>query len=361
MHPRAHNTPHLFTLSQHFTNFTMSLAQENIIFNNSSWCTWPTNCSVSCSSCDQADGFRLADAKRSSFDIEQDAEIQSQINERRKLGVVEGRDWTGCWVVAHSPNCMCMSCKPEEQTLAWETPLCDMALLKDIKTAAAYFRYLQDNGVTWGGLAVIELNAQLAAETPEERAARLAKEAEHERNREKSLVNYSINRKEDRWTKNGTMTFRVPRPCKYADLFAKRICANCNSHVPEGQTRCVSMKGHLVCNQEFAGCWSHTQGTCIYVHPDEPQWEDACSGKLCYEREHCACTSRGGRNCTSKCGIVWSPTRFYLVGQEKPQVNRFVAVAAQPQRHNGGGGQRGPEVRRRGADSDGWQTQKPRR
>jgi 5-methylcytosine-specific restriction endonuclease McrA len=27
------------------------------------------------------------------------------------------------------------------------------------------------------------------------------------------------------------MTFRVPRPCKYAALFEKRICANCNASV----------------------------------------------------------------------------------------------------------------------------------
>jgi len=375
----------------------MSFSQNKFI-DNSSWCTWPVNCSGSCSSCDEAEEFRRNDAERSSFEIEQDAQIQSQIDERRKLGIVEGRNWSGTWVAPHPLKCICMSCKPEEKALAWETPLCDMALLKEMKTAGAYFRYLEDNGVSWGGLAELEINAQRAAETPKQRAARLAKEAEQDRNREIELVNFSINRKEDRWTKNGTMTFRVPRPCKYADLFAKRICANCNSHVPEGQTRCVSMKGHLVCNQEFAGCWSHTQGTCIYVHPDEPQWADACSGKLCYEREHCGCTSRGERNCRSNCGIVWSPARFYLVGQERPQVNRFAAVSAaqnahqtpphrggasaggqsshqqranggphrppQPPRGGGGhaGGHRASEPRRSsGSDSDGWQTQPKRR
>ena len=295
----------------------------------------------------------------------QDAEIQRQIDERRKLGIVDGRDWTGTLVAPLA--------KRDVQSPPWETPLCDMSVLRTMKDAGAYFRFLENSGVSWGSLAELEVDAALAAETPEQRAARLAAEAKHDADMEKGVVNYSINRKEDKWTKNGTMTFRVPRPCKYADLFAKRICANCNSHVPEGQTRCKSMKGLLVCNQEFASCWSHTQGTCIYVHPDEPQWADACSGKLCYEREHCGCTSRGMRNCNSNCGIVWSASRYYLKGQEPPQVNRFAAASAA----NGAGHgnrppqQRAPQAPQRnggsywrgqgGSDADGWQTQKPRR
>jgi hypothetical protein len=304
----------------------------------------------------------------------QDAEIQRSVDARRKLGVVDGRDWMGSLVAPLA--------KRDVQTPPWETPLCDMSVLRTMKDAGAYFRYLESSGVTWGSLAVLEFDAALAAETPQQTAARLAAEAKHDAEMKMEVINFSVTRKEEKWTKGGTMTFRVPRPCKYAALFEKRICANCNASVPEGQDRCTALKGALVCNQEFAGCWSHTQGTCIYVHPEEPQWADACSGKLCYEREHCGCTSRGLRNCSSNCGIVWSASRFYLKGQEPPQVNRFAAASAanagghgnrppQQAQRNSGGGQRAPQAPQRnsgggsywrgGSDTDGWQTQKPRR
>jgi hypothetical protein len=72
------------------------------------------------------------------------------------------------------------------------------------------------------------------------------------------------------------------------------------------------MKGHRVCDRDFAGCWNHEQTrTCIYVHPDEPQWADACSGALCYDRQAQA---------------------FHLRGAAPPQTNRFVAVARQEER-----------------------------
>jgi hypothetical protein len=80
------------------------------------------------------------------------------------------------------------------------------------------------------------------------------------------------------------------------------------------------MKGHRVCDQEFAGCWNHEQThTCIYVHPDEPQWADACSGALCYDRQ--------------------APV-FPLRGAEPAQANRFTVAARQdgfrPQTRDGG-------------------------
>jgi len=139
------------------------------------------------------------------------------------------------------------------------------------------------------------------------------------------------------------MKFRVPRPCKYATLYEQRICSDCGAKVPEGATVCKAMKGHRVCDQEFAGCWNHEQTqTCIYIHPDEPQWKDACSGALCYDRQ-------------ASC--------FHLRGQELPQVNRFPTVARQdgfrPQRqeqrrehnharHTGGG-------YRQEREADGWE------
>ena len=162
---------------------------------------------------------------------------------------------------------------------------------------------------TWGDMMWEEEQAYLAAETPAQKAARLAAEAEHERKGKQEIVKYLVHRKEEKWTKGGEMKFRVPRPCKYATLFAARTCSDCGAQVPEGQTVCKAMKGHRVCDRDFAGCWNHEQTrTCIYVHPDEPQWADACSGALCYDRQ-------------ASC--------FHLRGEAPPMANRFQAAARQ--------------------------------
>lgn len=160
----------------------------------------------------------------------------------------------------------------------------------------------------WGEMAWEDDQEFLANETSEAKAKRLAAIAEKDRNDKQGVVKYLVKRKEEKWTgKNGEVKFRVPRPCKYASCFQKRICAGCNNKVPEGLTHCQAVLGHRVCGQELAGCWNHeTNGTCIYIHPDEPQWTDACSGKLCYDRQSQA---------------------FYIEGQGAPQVNRFAAAA----------------------------------
>ena len=123
--------------------------------------------------------------------------------------------------------------------------------------------------------------AMLRAETPQQRSARLLADAAADEKSHNGLIKFSVGRKEDKWCKGGEMKFRVPKPCKYASLFAQRICAGptCGKKVPEGQTKCS-------CGEALAGCWNHEKThTCIYVHPDEPQWEDACSGALCFDRQ----------------------------------------------------------------------------
>jgi hypothetical protein len=198
-------------------------------------------------------------------------------------------------------------------------------LVGDVLEMMLRMRAAGPSCTTWGEMMYEEEQAYLAAETPAQRQSRLEAEAEHERKGKQEIVKYLVHRKEEKWTKGGEMKFRVPRPCKYATLFAQRTCANCSAHVPVGQTHCQAMKGHLVCGQELAGCWNHEQTrTCIYVHPDEAQWADACSGVLCYDRQ-AAC--------------------FHLRGAEPAQVNRFVAAVRQdervqqrgPQRHGVGG------------------------
>lgn len=157
----------------------------------------------------------------------------------------------------------------------------------DIKTYSAAW----PNSSFWGSAAPIVTAwgdemydahlAMLRAETPEQRAARLQAEAAADEKSHNGLIKFSVGLKESKWCKDGQMKFRVPKPCKYASLFAQRICAGptCGKKVPEGQTKCS-------CGEALAGCWNHEKThTCIYVHPDEPQWEDACSGALCFDRQ----------------------------------------------------------------------------
>jgi hypothetical protein len=180
-------------------------------------------------------------------------------------------------------------------------------LTGDVLEMTLRMREAGPSRTTWGDMQWEDELAERARETPAQTAARLAADAEHERKGKEGVVRYLVHRKEEKWTRGGEMKFRVPRPCKYATLYANRTCSDCGAKVPEGATVCKAMKGHRVCDQEFAGCWNHEQTrTCIYVHPDEPQWADACSGALCYDRQ-------------ASC--------FHLRGQEPAQVNRFVAAA----------------------------------
>ena len=182
-------------------------------------------------------------------------------------------------------------------------------LVGDLLEMTLRMRAAGPSRTTWADMMQEDEDDKLAAETPAERQVRIAADVEHQRKSNQAVVKFMVHRKEEKWTKGGEMKFRVPRPCKYATLFAQRICSDCGAKVPEGAKVCKAMKGHLVCDQEFAGCWNHEQThTCIYVHPDEPQWAAACSGVLCYDRQ-AAC--------------------FHLRGQEPVQVNRFVAAVRQ--------------------------------
>jgi hypothetical protein len=146
----------------------------------------------------------------------------------------------------------------------------------------------------WGRMTVDEDLEREEAETPEERAAREEAEAT------KRQVE-GVQKKAARWTSDGeAMKFRVPRPCRYASFFSKRLCVECDkegvrSVIPEGDDVCRAVipaqtrKNNIgdlyttearYCGAPLSGCHNHETGTCIYVHPDEPQWGDACSGRL---------------------------------------------------------------------------------
>jgi len=146
----------------------------------------------------------------------------------------------------------------------------------------------------WGRITVDEDLEREEAETPEERAAR--EEAEAAKRQAEG-----VQKKAARWTSDGeAMKFRVPKPCRYASFFSKRLCVECDkegvrSVIPEGDDVCRAVipaqirKNNIgdlyttearYCGAPLSGCHNHETGTCIYVHPDEPQWADACCGRL---------------------------------------------------------------------------------
>ena len=179
-------------------------------------------------------------------------------------------------------------------------------------TAATCVRWLEHRGCfSFGDISFLEDMRYYAAETPEQRAGRKEAEALREAADVEAVIGVKVARKEEKWTNKGSMKFRVPRPCRYASLFEKRLCAGCSAPVPEGQTSCSAIvvkveeqerrrdgrmagTGKMVsrlakagdvgarpCGETLAGCWNHEQHhTCIYVHPDEPQWAAACAGTL---------------------------------------------------------------------------------
>jgi len=179
-------------------------------------------------------------------------------------------------------------------------------------TAAACVAWLQHRGcLSFGDITFLEDMRYYATETPEMRAARKEAEALRDAADGAKVICSKVARKEEKWTDHGAMKFRVPRPCKYASLFEQRICANCSAKLPAGQNTCsasiimveeqerrrdgrMAGTGKMVarlakpgdagvrtCGEKLAGCWNHEQHhTCIYVHPDEPQWAAACAGTL---------------------------------------------------------------------------------
>ena len=92
--------------------------------------------------------------------------------------------------------------------------------------------------------------------------------------------------------------------------------------------------GVRLCGEKLAGCWNHDQHrSCIYVHPDEPQWAAACAGTLDVRAD----------NRLVFC-MATDPVSQRLAGQRvaghgaRAIPLRFEALAAAPQRSGGGGG-----------------------
>jgi hypothetical protein len=230
------------------------------------------------------------------------------------------------------------------------------------ETAAACVRWLEHRGeASFGDIVFLEDMRYYAAETPEQRASRKEALALRDAADEAKVIGCKVAAKEEKWTSKGAMKFRVPRPCRYATLFEKRICAGCSAQLPPGQNTCSAIvvrveeqerrhdgrmagTGKMVsrlakpgdlgarpCGEILAGCWNHEQHrTCIYVHPDEPQWSAACAGTLRVKADNrlvfCMAGEEGGAAGPGPGGAGGAASRDFC--------NRFQALM-------GGGGQRG--------------------
>jgi hypothetical protein len=201
-----------------------------------------------------------------------------------------------------------------------------------------------DCAIGWGTAVCLDWEAAIAKESPAQRAARLAADAAHDAATQGRIENFSVTKKQSKWTDGGKMKFRVPRCCKYASLFEQHRCAKCECTVPAGQDTCCGQNGQRHLPEKLAGCWSHeSTRTCIYIHPDEPQWEAACDGSLCYDRQvqqfylkgdtapsAPAPVIVGGRNLSA---LLEKPTAARRTGGRQEQQQ---APVAQPQQLCGG-------------------------
>ena len=228
-------------------------------------------------------------------------------------------------------------------------------------TAATCVAWLEHRGcISFGDITFLEDMRYYAQEKPEVRAARKEAEALRDAADGAKVICSKVARKEEKWTNHGAMKFRVPRPCKYASLFEQRICANCSSHLPAGQDTCYAQiimveeqekrrdgrmagtgkmvarlagardTGVRLCGEKLAGCWNHEQHhTCIYVHPDEPQWAAACAGTLRVKADNRLVFCMAGEEGLSQ------------PQQQSAAQSRFTALAGGQQRSGAQQGQRG--------------------
>jgi hypothetical protein len=234
------------------------------------------------------------------------------------------------------------------------------------ESAASCVRWLEHRGCfSFGDITFLEDMRYYATETPLARAARKEAEALRDAADEARVIGNKVARKEEKWTNKGSMKFRVPRPCRYASLFQQRVCANCSAKLPAGSNTCSAnivmveeqekrhdgrmagtgkmvarlassgAAGSRTCGQVLAGCWNHEQHhTCIYVHPDEPQWAAACAGTLDVRAD----------NRLVFC-MAADPASQRLAGQRvaapRDFTSRFEALSSAPRRGGGGSGAAG--------------------
>lgn len=197
-------------------------------------------------------------------------------------------------------------------------------------------------GLSWGEIAQQEWDEMLATETEEQRAKRLAADAARAEAQHQACITYSTNKKVTKWCSGGSRKFRVPRVCRYDQLFRENKCARCEKPCADG--KCSDER----CGEAMAGCWAHdvfmccngcpppvgdvtaeemkrgcptcggaTDSCCIYVHADEPQYPMAVAGTLLFDRD---------------------ANQFYLRGEPRPAPLPRAPERRDERRQHGGHG-----------------------
>lgn len=118
-----------------------------------------------------------------------------------------------------------------------------------------------DLGLLWGDLMMEWESRALQAETPAQKAARLAAEAKRQQEFEAGMVQYHVSKCQQLYKdKNGQLKKMVMKPCKWF----------CHDGVLGKAT--PGGKGWK------PGCQAHYDHSCPWVHPDQPEWQELMKG-----------------------------------------------------------------------------------
>ena len=197
------------------------------------------------------------------------AEIQSQIDARRKLGVVDGRDWAGNWVAPHPQNCQCNHCSPLPNTCPLFRMACPTATAAEEKRFTEQARLFAHG--SWWSLFGNQLMAAEAAEALEYAKTR----PEREKASAASVAAYNQKIIEEK------VAVEARRNLKRGEQVEKngRLCTrlySCVGDKASGGARPTTM--HV-----SSECWSHERvdpvsgkllapHKCPFLHPGEPGW-----------------------------------------------------------------------------------------
>ena len=178
----------------------------------------------------------------------------------------------------HCPNCRTMSIAScTIHTLQW-------GIVKELTLAV-------ERGWHWGNIVYNQEQEALAAETPEQTAARAEKVIQATENTAERLKAYEIQKKTliNTDTKTGAIKRCSGRPCRDAEEPAKWVVGKKRlgnykewaSADPKATKKPSSRPAGVPPDAIFwgYGCEHHAAGCCEHLHPGQPGYEDAKAGK----------------------------------------------------------------------------------
>jgi hypothetical protein len=284
------------------------------------------------------------------------AEVDAALAERRKLGVVDGRDWTGVWVAPHLDTCVCEGCQPYVAPNLRESE--DYLRCQSLfGTEQAEYMLQSRAGVSWYDMffpdgydpewdAAMEAYRAARDAVPEEvRLAREAAErlAEIQKRKEEKAADEAKMRLSREQLKSGLKMVKNGRLC--TRLYS------CVGDKASGGARPTTM--HV-----SSECWSHervcpqtgallTPHKCPFLHPGEPGWHaEWAANRLWQPAAAPAAPAQAVR--------VWTPENLFsaAAGGSRPAQSGSSRPAA--------GGQRPAQSGQRPAAGGGWEKPKRR-